>query len=249
MVTNHYETLLVLETAKTEDEKQAIVDRTKAIIEKEGKIEKLDVWGNRRLAYPINYQTEGYYVVIQFISNSDLPRELDRVYRITDGILRSIIIKRDERYLTEEAKPKKEHKSEEPAEEAAPVQDKSKPVRPKKISEIEEIKEESPIVEETIIEEIVVPETPEESVGDDALIVPAAPELIAEEVVEIVAEEAPAPKKPAAKKAAPKAKAEEKAPAAKKETAAKKAPAKKAEAAEEKPKRVRKPKEETKDAE
>jgi len=104
MVTNHYETLLVIETAKTEDEKQAIVDKTKAIIEKEGTIEKLDLWGNRRLAYPINYQTEGYYVVIQFISNPDLPRELDRVYRITDGILRSIIIKRDERYLDMQVK-------------------------------------------------------------------------------------------------------------------------------------------------
>ena len=96
---NHYETLLVIETKKTEEEKTAIVDKIKAIIEKNGTIEKLDLWGNRHLAYPINYQTEGYYVVIQFTSNPELPKELDRVYRITDGILRSIVIKRDERYL------------------------------------------------------------------------------------------------------------------------------------------------------
>jgi small subunit ribosomal protein S6 len=53
-------------------------------------------WGNRRLAYPINDLLEGYYVLMTFSSNPSFPMELDRVFKITDGILRSIIICKDE---------------------------------------------------------------------------------------------------------------------------------------------------------
>ena len=59
-----------------------------------GVIENVDVWGKRRLAYAINYETEGYYVLVNFEADSKVPAELDRVFNITTGVLRSMIIKK-----------------------------------------------------------------------------------------------------------------------------------------------------------
>ena len=61
-----------------------------------GEIESVDEWGKRRLAYPINDLTEGYYVLINFSAKGDFPQELERIYRITDGILRRLITLRAE---------------------------------------------------------------------------------------------------------------------------------------------------------
>ena len=57
-----------------------------------GKTESVDVWGKRRLAYPIDYKTEGYYVLVNFASEAEFVAELERVYNITDGLLRTIVI-------------------------------------------------------------------------------------------------------------------------------------------------------------
>ena len=53
-------------------------------------------WGKRKLAYAINYITEGYYVLISFTSAPEFPKELDRILRITDGVIRSMIVCKDE---------------------------------------------------------------------------------------------------------------------------------------------------------
>ena len=53
---------------------------------------EVEEWGGRKLAYPINYKTEGYYVLMTFTSEPSFPKELDRVLRITDGIMRSLIV-------------------------------------------------------------------------------------------------------------------------------------------------------------
>ena len=58
-------------------------------------MESVDLWGKRRLAYAINDQTEGYYALISFTAPAAFPAELDRVYKITDGIMRSLIIAKD----------------------------------------------------------------------------------------------------------------------------------------------------------
>ena len=87
-----YETVMVLSTAITEEETAALVEKFKGLIEKNGTVESVDEWGKRKLAYAINYITEGYYVLISFTSAPDFPKELDRILGITDGIIRSMIV-------------------------------------------------------------------------------------------------------------------------------------------------------------
>ena len=93
---NKYETIFVLDSTKTEDEITALVEKFKSLIEANGEIESVDEWGKRRLAYPINDLTEGYYILINFKSGTDFPAELERVYGITEGVIRDIVIKSEE---------------------------------------------------------------------------------------------------------------------------------------------------------
>ncbi len=93
---NKYETIFVLDSTKTEDEITALVEKFKSLIEANGEIESVDEWGKRRLAYPINDLTEGYYVLINFKSGTDFPAKLERVYGITEGVIRDIVIKSEE---------------------------------------------------------------------------------------------------------------------------------------------------------
>ena len=93
---NKYETIFVLDSTKTEDEITALVEKFKSLIQANGEIESVDEWGKRRLAYPINDLTEGYYVLINFKSGTDFPAELERVYGITEGVIRDIVIKSEE---------------------------------------------------------------------------------------------------------------------------------------------------------
>ena len=95
-IINKYETIFVIDSTKTEDEITALIEKFKSLIEKYGEIESIDDWGKHRLAYPINDLTEGYYVLVNFKSKPDFPAELERVYGITDGIIRDIIVKREE---------------------------------------------------------------------------------------------------------------------------------------------------------
>ncbi|MCR5652788.1 MAG: 30S ribosomal protein S6 [Ruminococcus sp.] len=75
---------------------QALVEKFKALIEKHATLQNVDEWGKRRLAYLINKESEGYYVLMNFESEAEFPAELDRVFKITDGVLRSMIIKKGE---------------------------------------------------------------------------------------------------------------------------------------------------------
>ena len=90
---NKYEAMYVI-TPELEDEAvKGIIEKYTGIITANGgEIEKVDEWGRRRLAYPINYKTEGYYVLMTFVSGPAFPRELDRKLRIADGIMRSLIV-------------------------------------------------------------------------------------------------------------------------------------------------------------
>lgn len=86
-----YELMLVISIAKGEEAVQNIWEKFKALIEKHAELGEVDEWGKRKLAYPINYETDAYYVVASFTSAPDFPAELDRVLNITDGVLRSMI--------------------------------------------------------------------------------------------------------------------------------------------------------------
>ena len=98
-----YETLFIVDAQQGDDGIKALVDKFTGLIAANGTIESVDEWGKRKLAYPINDLTEGYYVLVNFKSAPTLPLELERVFGITDGILRSIVIKHDEKKLAKKA--------------------------------------------------------------------------------------------------------------------------------------------------
>lgn len=95
-VTANYETVMIFSLKQGEEGIQALVEKFKALIEKHATLQSVDEWGKRRLAYLINKESEGYYVLMNFESEAEFPAELDRVFKITDGVLRSMIIKKDE---------------------------------------------------------------------------------------------------------------------------------------------------------
>lgn len=89
----NYETLFILQPSLDEETLKANIEKFKGVIENGGGvIENVDDWGKRKLAYPINKINEGYYTLINFKSNPELPRELERVFRITDGVMRYMVI-------------------------------------------------------------------------------------------------------------------------------------------------------------
>ena len=90
---NSYETMFIVDAQLSEEATQAIVEKFKTLIEKHATITKLDEWGKRRLAYPINDQNEGYYVLVNFEADGAFIAELDRIFNITDGIIRSMTIR------------------------------------------------------------------------------------------------------------------------------------------------------------
>ena len=91
-----YELMYVLNPNLKEEETAAIVEKFKTLIESNGTIDELQEMGKRKLAYEINYLTEGYYVLVKFTCDPDFPAELDRVLGITDGVIRSLITLRQE---------------------------------------------------------------------------------------------------------------------------------------------------------
>ncbi len=91
-----YESMLVVSVKNGDEAASAIADKFKALIEANADLESVDVWGKRRLAYLINKEAEGYYVLFHFSCKSDFPAELDRIYKITDGVLRSLIVAKED---------------------------------------------------------------------------------------------------------------------------------------------------------
>ncbi len=89
-VSEAYETMAVYSLKNGEDGVKALNDKFKALIEANGTLESIDEWGKRKLAYEIDDQSEGYYVLYTFTSKPDFPAELDRVFKITDGVMRSL---------------------------------------------------------------------------------------------------------------------------------------------------------------
>lgn len=93
---NLYETVFIVNNTLGEESIKALVEKFTNLISSNGEIQAVNEWGVRRLAYPIEDYTEGYYVLVKFTSGPDFPAELDRIYNITDVILRSLIVKCEE---------------------------------------------------------------------------------------------------------------------------------------------------------
>ena len=94
---NKYELMFIIDPVLEDDKKEAVIETVKGIIAASGEVAATDVWGLKKLAYPIEKKTEGYYVVMQFAATPDLPKELDRRLRTSDNVMRHIIVSKDEK--------------------------------------------------------------------------------------------------------------------------------------------------------
>ena len=95
-VTANYETVMIFSLKQGDEGIQALVEKFKALIEKHATLQSVDEWGKRRLAYLINKESEGYYVLFDFESEAPFPAELDRKFRINEDVIRSMIIKKED---------------------------------------------------------------------------------------------------------------------------------------------------------
>ena len=92
----NYEAVYIIDPRKNEEDTAALVEKFKTLCESNATQVEVDEWGKRRLAYPIQDQNDGYYVRLTFTAENAFPAELDRIFRITDGVMRSIIVCLDE---------------------------------------------------------------------------------------------------------------------------------------------------------
>ena len=90
-----YEMLYILDASLADEAKEALIKKFEdLVVENGGAIEKTDRWGIKKLQYPINYKTEGYYVLMTFEAEKTLVVELKRIIGITDGVIRRLITKK-----------------------------------------------------------------------------------------------------------------------------------------------------------
>ncbi|MBE0451081.1 MAG: 30S ribosomal protein S6 [Clostridia bacterium] len=92
-----YETIFILRPSLEEEKRNETIEKFKEIIAADGEIEKVEEWGNKRLAYEIEKLREGYYVHVNFKANPSLPKELERNFKISDDVIRFIVINLEEK--------------------------------------------------------------------------------------------------------------------------------------------------------
>ena len=114
-----YENICIVKPNLSEDEVKAIIDRNSGIIEKDGgAVIKLDKWGLRRLAYPINKEAQGYYVYTEFAGTPKALAEIERLFRIDDKVMKYLTVKLEDHCDPAAAKQAAEAQAEAPAEES-----------------------------------------------------------------------------------------------------------------------------------
>ena len=92
---NNYETIMIVNSNLEEAAIKDTIAKISALISENGTVESVEEWGNKKLAYPVKKHSEGYYVLVNFSSNPEFIDELERVYNITDEVLKHIVIKKD----------------------------------------------------------------------------------------------------------------------------------------------------------
>ena len=93
-MTNKYEALMIFSVAGGEEAVNGLKEKFNDLIAKNGTVENVDEWGKRRLAYLIDDEAEGFYVFTTFTAEPNFPAELERIAKITDGVLRVMVIKK-----------------------------------------------------------------------------------------------------------------------------------------------------------
>ena len=92
---NKYESVIIINPTVDEEGMKALISKFTDLINNDGKVEKVDELGKRKLAYDVKKFSEGFYIVFNFEANSDLIAELERNYRITDEIIKFMTVKKD----------------------------------------------------------------------------------------------------------------------------------------------------------
>ena len=140
---NKYEVMYVIDAALEDSARGELINRFSELVTKNGgEVERVDEWGKRRLAYSINYKTEGYYVLMYIKAPADLPREIERNMQISDNVLRYLVI-RYEGELPAKREPLKPYA----AREAAPEAPVAAPVAPVAAPVEEAADDEAPVSE------------------------------------------------------------------------------------------------------
>ena len=91
---NKYETIMIINANLDEAATKATIDKFITLIGEHGTVESTEEWGKKKLAYPIQKQNEGYYTLVNFTSNPEFIDELERIYNITDEVIKHIVIKK-----------------------------------------------------------------------------------------------------------------------------------------------------------
>lgn len=114
---NHYEAMYIIDAMVDEQPRKDLIERfSNLIVQNGGTVERIDEWGKRNLAYPINYKTIGYYVLMYFTAPATMPRELERNFQISESVLRYLVTTNDGKLP-----PKREFRPAAPATAAAPA--------------------------------------------------------------------------------------------------------------------------------
>ncbi len=92
-----YETIFILKAEVEEEQRNNLIEKFKSIIESDGEIENVNEWGLKKLAYEIDKYKEGYYVLVNFKAGTDLPQELERNFRISDDVIRFLVVNLEEK--------------------------------------------------------------------------------------------------------------------------------------------------------
>ena len=90
-VNESYEAMVIYSLTNGEDAAKALIEKCKGMIEANGTLESVDEWGKKKLAYEIDDQAEGYYVLYTFNAKPEFPAEFERVLKITDGVMRCLV--------------------------------------------------------------------------------------------------------------------------------------------------------------
>lgn len=88
----NYELVYVVRPNAEDEVKEAVLNKIQEVVSANGEVEKIDTWGNKKLAYPIAKFTEGFYVLVNFKASADLPKELDRNLKINENVIRHMIV-------------------------------------------------------------------------------------------------------------------------------------------------------------
>jgi small subunit ribosomal protein S6 len=90
-----YEALYIINPTLEDEEIKNVVEKFKNVVETQAQLKNVDEWGKRKLAYPVNKLNEGYYVFMEFGAEPDFPQELERIFKITDSVMKYLIVRKD----------------------------------------------------------------------------------------------------------------------------------------------------------